>query len=204
MILCTNIQKQVLNLEEEKTDQAKEIASLKKRVKKLEQKRKSRTSGIKRLRKGRINEEDMFGENDLDGDEVVIDVLASEKVEQRVKVVEKEVSTANPVTTVGEVVTTAAKPKAITTIVTIVIAAGTRPKVKGIVMQEPSERPTPIDSSQKPSQAKDKGKEKMVEPERPLKRKDQIMMDAEVSKNLKAQMQAELEEEERLARQKEE
>nr|GFD20969.1 hypothetical protein [Tanacetum cinerariifolium] len=58
--------------------------------------------------------------------------------------------------------------------------------------------------SQKPSQAKDKGKGKIVEIERPLKIKDQIMMDVEVAKNLEAQMQAKLEEEERLARQKEE
>nr|GFC50454.1 hypothetical protein [Tanacetum cinerariifolium] len=77
-------------------------ASLKKRVKKLEQKRKSRTLRLKRLRKGRMNEEDIFGVNDLDGDEVVIDVLASKKVEQSVKVIEKEVTTA------GIEVTTAA------------------------------------------------------------------------------------------------
>nr|GEZ60984.1 hypothetical protein [Tanacetum cinerariifolium]GEZ71032.1 hypothetical protein [Tanacetum cinerariifolium] len=38
MILCTNLQKQVLDLEEAKTAQAKEIAGLKKRVNKLEQK----------------------------------------------------------------------------------------------------------------------------------------------------------------------
>nr|GEV14176.1 hypothetical protein [Tanacetum cinerariifolium] len=44
----------------------------------------------------------------------------------------------------------------------------------------------------------------MVEPERPLKRKDQIMMDAEIAKNLEAQMQAELEEEKRLTRLNEE
>nr|GFB21957.1 hypothetical protein [Tanacetum cinerariifolium] len=53
MILCTNLQKHVLDLEEAKTAQAKEIASLKKIVKKLEQKRKSRTSGLKILRKVR-------------------------------------------------------------------------------------------------------------------------------------------------------
>nr|GEZ07591.1 hypothetical protein [Tanacetum cinerariifolium] len=199
----------VLDLEEAKTAQEKEIASLKKRVKKLKQKRKSVTSGLKRLRKvgtasrveslteaslgdqedaskqgrmidninqdleitlvddtqGRMNEEEMFGVNDVDGDDMVVDVSASEKVEQSVKVVKKEVGTADPITTVGEVVTTAA---------TIVTATGTRPKGKGIVMQEPSETPSPkpIDSSQKPSQAKDKGKGKMVEPERPLKRKD--------------------------------
>nr|GEW60319.1 hypothetical protein [Tanacetum cinerariifolium] len=249
MILCTNLQKQVLNLEEAKTAQAKEIASLKKRVKKLEHKRKSRTLGLKRLRKvrstrrveslteaslgdqedaskqgrmidnidqdveitlvddnqGRINEEDIFGVNDLDGNEVVVDFLASEKVKQSIKVVENEVSTADPVTTVGEVVTTVAKPKAITTTAIIVTAAGIRPKAKGIVMQEPSERPapTPIDSSQQSSKAKDKGKAKMIEPEKPLKRNYQIMIDEEVARNLKAQMQAELEKEERLARQKE-
>nr|GEZ05791.1 hypothetical protein [Tanacetum cinerariifolium] len=50
---------------------------------------------------------------------------------------------------------------------------------------------------------KDKGKAKMIELEKPLKRKDQIMIDEEVLKNLKAQMQAELIKEERLARQEE-
>nr|GEY12087.1 hypothetical protein [Tanacetum cinerariifolium] len=309
----------VLDLEEAKTTQAKEIASLNKRVKKLEQKRKSRTSGLKRFRKvgsarrvesltkaclgdqedaskqermmksrtsglkrfrkvgsarrvesltkaclgdqedaskqermidnidqdveitlvddtqGRMNEEDMFGVNDLDDDEVVVDVLASKKVEQSVKVVKKEVSTADPVTTAGEVVTTVgikvtaaattpqiskdeltlaktlieikeAKSKVVTTAAKIVSAAGTRPKKKGIIMQEPSETPLPkpIYSSQKPSQVKDKGKGKIVEPKRILKRKDQIMMDEEVSRNLEAQMQAKLEKEERLARLKEE
>nr|GEZ61938.1 hypothetical protein [Tanacetum cinerariifolium] len=44
----------------------------------------------------------------------------------------------------------------------------------------------------------------MTKLEKPLKRKDQIMVDEEVARNLKARMQAELEEEERLARQKEE
>ncbi|GJX19801.1 hypothetical protein Tco_0222478 [Tanacetum coccineum] len=51
MNLCTKLQKQVLDLEEAKTAQAKEIASLKKRVKQLEKRKKSGTSGLKRLRK---------------------------------------------------------------------------------------------------------------------------------------------------------
>ncbi|GKA41254.1 hypothetical protein Tco_0733847 [Tanacetum coccineum] len=50
----------------------------------------------------------------------------------------------------------------------------------------------------------DKGKAKMIESEKPLKKKDQIMYDQEVALNLQAQLQAELEEEERLTRQKEE
>ncbi|GJZ28434.1 hypothetical protein Tco_0573081 [Tanacetum coccineum] len=44
----------------------------------------------------------------------------------------------------------------------------------------------------------------MVEPEVPLKKKDQVALDEEMARNLEAQMQAELIEEERLARQKEE
>ncbi|GJU45607.1 hypothetical protein Tco_1202873 [Tanacetum coccineum] len=52
--------------------------------------------------------------------------------------------------------------------------------------------------------AKDKGKAKMVEPEKPLKKKDQIMFDKEVAQKLQAQLDVELEEEEKLARQKQE
>ncbi|GKF01107.1 hypothetical protein Tco_0028030, partial [Tanacetum coccineum] len=51
MILCTNLQKQVLDLEKAKDAQAKEIAGLNKRVQKLERKKKSRTTGLKRFRK---------------------------------------------------------------------------------------------------------------------------------------------------------
>nr|GEW64420.1 hypothetical protein [Tanacetum cinerariifolium] len=46
IIFCTNLQQQVLDLEEEKIAQAKEIAKLKKRVKKLEKKEKSRPAGL--------------------------------------------------------------------------------------------------------------------------------------------------------------
>ncbi|GJX65193.1 hypothetical protein Tco_0299536 [Tanacetum coccineum] len=49
MDLCTKLSDRVLDLETTKTAQAKEIASLKKRFKKLERKRKSKTPGMKRL-----------------------------------------------------------------------------------------------------------------------------------------------------------
>ncbi|GKB27406.1 hypothetical protein Tco_0866807 [Tanacetum coccineum] len=51
MELCTNLQQRVLDLEKTKTTQAEEIVSLKRRVKKLEQKKRSRTHMLKRLRK---------------------------------------------------------------------------------------------------------------------------------------------------------
>ncbi|GJX41607.1 hypothetical protein Tco_0256597 [Tanacetum coccineum] len=49
MELCTNLQQRVLDLETTKTTQANEIASLKRRVKKLERRNKSRTHRLKRI-----------------------------------------------------------------------------------------------------------------------------------------------------------
>nr|GEV20365.1 hypothetical protein [Tanacetum cinerariifolium] len=50
----------------------------------------------------------------------------------------------------------------------------------------------------------DKGKEIMVEPEKPLKKKDQIAFDEEVTRKLDAHMKAKMEEEERITREKDE
>ncbi|GKC60620.1 hypothetical protein Tco_1088218, partial [Tanacetum coccineum] len=245
MSLCTSLQEKVLDLEKAKTAQAKEIASLKKRVKKLEKRKKSRTLGLKRLKKvgsaSRVKssndvslgaQEDASKQGrkiaDLDADEEVtlIDETQERNDEEMLfdvpddlqgeeVVAEKEVSAADPVTTAGEVVTTtnvevnttsaptttideltlaqtlieikAAKPKAITFAATTTTT--TRPKARGVVVQEPSEFKVTSSSllaSQLP-QAKDKGKAKMVEPEKPLKKKDQIAMDEEVTRNLEVQ-----------------
>ncbi|GJX60746.1 hypothetical protein Tco_0292136, partial [Tanacetum coccineum] len=89
---------------------------------------------------------------------------------------------------------------------TLIEIKAAKPKVRGVMIQEPSEftttTTTTTPAASKPSQ--DKGKAKMIESEKPLKKKDQIMYDQEVALNLQAQLQAELEEEERLTRQKEE
>ncbi|GJT47836.1 hypothetical protein Tco_0973993 [Tanacetum coccineum] len=100
-----------------------------------------------------------------------------------------------------------AKPKPVTTAVTTVTSV--RPRAKGIIFHDQEEQ-VPASTktfsslqSQLP-QVKDKGKGKMVELKKPLKKKDQIALDEEMARNLEAQMQTELIEEERLARQKEE
>ncbi|GJT68494.1 ribonuclease H-like domain-containing protein [Tanacetum coccineum] len=89
---------------------------------------------------------------------------------------------------------------------TLIEIKAAKPKVRGVMIQEPSEltttTTTTTPAASKPSQ--DKGKAKMTKPEKPLKKKDQIMYDQEVALNLQAQLQAELDEEERHARQKEE
>ncbi|GJT07564.1 hypothetical protein Tco_0842026 [Tanacetum coccineum] len=147
MELCTNLQQRVLDLETTKTTQVNEIASLKKRVKRLERRNKSRTYGLKRIyrvgssrrvesfedeglseedasKQGRIadidankdiylvnvhTDEDMFGVNDLDGDEVIVDVVKPAKetrsvVEEVTVVIEK----AKLVSVAEETVNTAA------------------------------------------------------------------------------------------------
>ncbi|GJX64834.1 hypothetical protein Tco_0299177 [Tanacetum coccineum] len=51
MILCTKLQTQVLDLQKAKDAQAKEIAALKKRIQRLERRKMSRPTSLKRLRK---------------------------------------------------------------------------------------------------------------------------------------------------------
>ncbi|GKA71695.1 hypothetical protein Tco_0777834, partial [Tanacetum coccineum] len=105
MSLCTKLQKQVLDLKEAKNAQAKEIASLKKRVKQLEKRRKSETSGLKRLRKvGSTSRVEFSNDVSLGAQE--------DASKQGRKIADldddaEEVSAADPVTTTGEVVTTA-------------------------------------------------------------------------------------------------
>nr|GEV28107.1 hypothetical protein [Tanacetum cinerariifolium] len=120
----------VFDLEKAKTAQAKKIADLKKRVKKIERKKKSRSSGLKILYKEKMNEEDLFGVNDLNGDEVIMHVTTDENVEQDATVAEKEVTTADPVITAGEVVTTAEDVKVTTTAATPQISKDDKPLKK--------------------------------------------------------------------------
>nr|GFA22924.1 hypothetical protein [Tanacetum cinerariifolium] len=64
----------------------------------------------------------MFRVNDLDGDELIMDVTDGEEVEESTKVAEKEVSTADPIITAGEVVTTAEDVKVTTAAKTLQIS----------------------------------------------------------------------------------
>ncbi|GJZ80589.1 hypothetical protein Tco_0645583, partial [Tanacetum coccineum] len=243
MALCTTLQSRVLALETTKTTQANEIASLKRRVKKLKQKKRSRTHGLKRLYKvgssRRVessDDEDMFGVNDLDGDEVIVESVDVVNTAEETRSVVEEVTTvtilvsaATTTTTITDVEMTlaqalaelkSAKPKAdkvviqepeqgtttltltTTTDATTIISVSTRPRAKGLVIHKQEQVPTPTVSSQQPSQVKvqDKGKGKMVEPEpiKKMSKKELLRLD----EKLTFKLQAEEEEEERLAREK--
>ncbi|GJV67868.1 hypothetical protein Tco_1483377 [Tanacetum coccineum] len=191
MELCTILSQRVIALETTKTNQALEIDSLKKRVKKLEKKKGSRTHRLKRLFKGRkIADLDADAEvtlvdeaQGMNDDNLMFDtgVLDEQEVEVEKVFSTAEVTTASATTTVDELTMAqtlieikAAKPKAVIITTTTTTTDVTRPKARGVVVQEPSKFRTTTSSSQTSQllQAKDKGKEKMVEPEKPLKKKD--------------------------------
>ncbi|GJS57740.1 putative ribonuclease H-like domain-containing protein [Tanacetum coccineum] len=179
--LCTNLQQRVLDLETTKTTQATEIASLKRRVKKLERRNKSRTHGLKRLYKEtRSVVEEVTA--------ITIPVSAATTITTTTAITDVEMNLAQAL---AELKST--KPKAdkvviqepeqgtptltTTTAATTITVVSTRPRAKGIVIHEQEQAPTPIVSSQQPSQ--------------------------EVQdKELAFKLQAEEEEEERLAREK--
>ncbi|GKD23345.1 hypothetical protein Tco_1225048 [Tanacetum coccineum] len=123
---------------------------------------------------GRYRDKDMFGVNDLDGDEVVVESEVTDKAGEKRNNVKEAVAVTDAVTIPSSAAT-------ITNVELTLAQAlaelkSARPKTKGVVIQNPSESTSTI-SLQLPSQvkgqgSKDKGKAKMIEPEKPLKKKD--------------------------------
>ncbi|GKB52273.1 hypothetical protein Tco_0903026 [Tanacetum coccineum] len=226
MELCTTLQTRVLDLEKIKTTQHNEIVSLKRRVKKLEKKNRSRTHKLKRLYKASLNamvessrdeqslgedaskqeridaidvdeditlvnvqdDSEMFDVDDLGGEEVFV-VGQNENVIEEVVDVAQVSTAATTVTITTKEITLAQALEALKT---------SKPKVKGIVIQEPGKSTTTITTTISSQQSHNKGKGILVKPEKPLKKKDQIMFNEETAKKLQAEFDAEA----RLAREK--
>ncbi|GJU72974.1 hypothetical protein Tco_1264379 [Tanacetum coccineum] len=213
----TNIADEAVHVEP-----TQEITSLKKRVKKLEKKGGSRTHKLKRLYRagrsarvvsseeaslgdqedaskqgmkindidkdaeitlvdetqGRYGDEDMFGVNDLDGDEVVVECEVTDKAGTKRNIVEEAV--------------------AVTDDVTIPVSAATITNVELTLAQTLAELKSARPKTKGGQGSKDKGKVKLIEPEKPLKKKDQIKFDEEEALRL----QAKFNEKDRLARKK--
>nr|GEX23281.1 ribonuclease H-like domain, reverse transcriptase, RNA-dependent DNA polymerase [Tanacetum cinerariifolium] len=140
---------------------------------------------------GRKNDDEMFGVDDLSGEEVVLDTTNGEHKEQIIE----DVSTAEPITTSGEVVTNVADKvsaapttdvtedeiiiaqalAALKTTATTVTATVPTPRAKGIVYHKQKQSHIPTVSS-----SNDKDKAKIIEPEVPIKKKDQMRMDEDL------------------------
>ncbi|GJX26876.1 hypothetical protein Tco_0233172 [Tanacetum coccineum] len=204
MELCTNLQTRVLDLEKTKTTQAEEIVSLKRRVKKLEQKKRSRTHGLKRLYKvgltarvessgdkeslgedaskqGRINaidaDEDITLVNDQDdADMFDVNTLTGDEV-----LAEQEVATKDVNLTVDEVTLAQA----------LVALKSVKPKVKANVVEEPS---VPVSAASTKVSAATTTTTATI----PTPRKGIVITE------LLTRLQAEFDEDERLAREKDE
>ncbi|GJT84875.1 hypothetical protein Tco_1066592 [Tanacetum coccineum] len=219
MVLCTKLQIQVLDLQKAKDAQAQEIVALKKRIQRLERRKISRPTGLKRLGKVDIDsdvEVTLVDETqERQDDDLMFDsgVLDDVKMPVESKVNGKDEQSTKPDdSTDGEAVTTAsvedsvipstikeitlaqtliqikaAKPKVVTTAATTTTI--TRPKDRGVVVQEPSEFRVPQETQ--PSSSKDKGKGIMIEPEVPLKRKDQIALDEQIARDIQAKLDVE-------------
>ncbi|GKG13865.1 hypothetical protein Tco_0350825, partial [Tanacetum coccineum] len=112
-------------------------------------------------------------------DEVII-----EEAQDVVEEVIEDITTASQVTTapITSVELTLAQ-------TLVEIRNASKPKVKGISIMEPSEATT-ITTKIVQSLGKDKGKAILIEPERPLKRKDQIQADKELAQRLFAEEKA--------------
>ncbi|GJW35549.1 uncharacterized mitochondrial protein-like protein [Tanacetum coccineum] len=214
MEFCTKLQQRVPDLENIKNAQAHEITSLKKRVKKLKRKKKSRTYGLKRLYKvglsaridssddeaslgdqedaskqgwkihdidadeditlENVHDADMFGVHDLDGDEVFV---------------ETKEPVVNATTTTSTIPVSAAKDLSD---VDMTLAQALA-KLK-------STKPKAVTTAATTTTNDDKGKGIKVEEPLKMKKKDQVLFDEQEA----IRIQAQFDEEERIAREKEE
>ncbi|GJT94589.1 putative ribonuclease H-like domain-containing protein [Tanacetum coccineum] len=220
----------VLDLEKAKSDQAIEIASLKKRVNKLENRRKFRTTWLKRLKKvgasRRIeSSDDSLGAQedaskqrrrieDIDADAEFgmvmrcLYVTTAEKEEQSTKTgevvttagVEDCVAPTIPITVEdsdASIIPTTVEETLAHTLMEIKAA---KPKAKGIIFHDQEEQVTMSTVSVTQPLIKDKGKGIMQEPKRSLKRKDQVALDEQITRDIQAQLDAKIIEEERAER----
>ncbi|GJR46462.1 hypothetical protein Tco_1314565 [Tanacetum coccineum] len=201
MDFCTKLSDRVLDLEITKTAQAKEIASLKKIVNKLERKRKSKTSGMnlfkigtsrrrslgkedaskqgRNLKQGKqssIFEESDFDDEGFDADIDEVFKYVEGDTEQVISAAADEVPTGTEVNTASAPVTNVGISVSTAEPITTAMRSE-KSKVRGVFMQEPSETATRPTVPPQQHDPKDKRK---------------------------AQMQAKLKEEERLAREREE
>nr|GEZ49198.1 hypothetical protein [Tanacetum cinerariifolium] len=177
---CSALVFRVEGLENAKADQQLEIVKLKARVKKLEKHNKVKSSKLRRLKKVGTSErvessddvENVFNQGrmivDMDQDEGIELVLGMQEDDSKVQ---KAI----------EIVTTAK-------LMTEVVIAAAR-----LVIRDPEEELS-FDTPSETPKVKDKGKGILSEALKPIKKKDQIEMDAEYARKLQEEINKEHEE----------
>nr|GEW81241.1 hypothetical protein [Tanacetum cinerariifolium] len=205
--ICSALIRRVEQLKHDNVAQKLEIVKLKARVKKLEQSNKVKSSKFKHLRKVMASRrvessddmEDVFNQgrmiDDMDKDEGIelvkdAEVLSMQEDESEVQEVVEVVTTAKLITDVvtaaasqvsaASVTIPAAKPS-IPAAAPTVVAAYTRRK--RVIIRDPEEEVSLKTPAKTPS-LKDKGKGILIESPKPMKKKDQIELDAEYARKL--------------------
>nr|GEU59487.1 hypothetical protein [Tanacetum cinerariifolium] len=174
-------QTRVLDLEIAKTTQAHEINSLKRRVKKLEKKQRIIDDLDADEDMTLVNNQEMTDvDKDLQGEEVVVE---QEVVADKELIVDvAQVSTAVTTVTIDDI-TLAKSLKALKTL---------KPNIRRIIIKDHKEsiesRTTTIISLKK---SQNRGKAKMIEESVKLKKKDQILFDEKVARNLQEEINKE-------------
>ncbi|GJU62074.1 hypothetical protein Tco_1243909 [Tanacetum coccineum] len=166
MEFCTKLQQRVLDLENTKTAQAQEITSLKRRVKRLEKKNRSKTHRLKRLYKvglsARIksSEDEGLGEEDASKQGRIDDIDANEDIYLTYfSQARAALKSAKPKDYGLSVQEPEQYNDNINCLLQQVQLLATNPKLKACVIHEVEQATTPTVSSQQPSQVKvqDKG-----------------------------------------------
>nr|GFA78583.1 hypothetical protein [Tanacetum cinerariifolium] len=168
---CSALAHRVEGLENDKAAQQLEIVKLKARVKKLEKINMVKSSKLRRLKKVGTSQrvaslDDM--ENVFNQGRIIIDMDQDEGI-KLVADQEKDAEVVAASTPIP-----AAKPKILN--IAAAPAVSTR-KRKGVVIRDPEEE-LPSDTPGETPKVKDKGKGILIEAPKPMKKKDQIEMDA--------------------------
>nr|GEU36465.1 hypothetical protein [Tanacetum cinerariifolium] len=190
--VCSALTKRVENLENDNTAQKLVIIKLKARVKRLEKANLVKSSKLRRLKKVGVSKqvkssddiEDVFNQgrmiDDMDKDEG-IESSGSSRGCDYAKLITEVVTAAASQVSAASATIPAAKPS-IPAAAPTVVAAYTRRR-KGVLIRDPKEEL----SSKTPAEApkvKDKSKGILVETPKPMKKKDQIKLDAEYARKL--------------------
>ncbi|GJX29744.1 hypothetical protein Tco_0237823 [Tanacetum coccineum] len=197
MELCTNWQNRVIDLEKTKTSQAHEITSLKRRVKRLEKKGRSRIHGLKRLykvglsRRVESSDEEGLGEEDASKQGKITDIdadaginLVSTHFDADTDMFGVHDLVGDEVVVEREVVVKAAStiPLSAATTTTTVITDDEITLAKALAELRSAKLPTTTATTTITAvKVQDKGKGKMVEPEKPIKKKELIRLDEEIA-----------------------
>nr|GEU84842.1 hypothetical protein [Tanacetum cinerariifolium] len=195
---CTTLTRKVENLEQDKIAQALEITKLKQRVRRLEKKSKLKDYGLKILRKVGTTQrvESSADTGRLEESQAKVYHLDLEHAQKVLSMQDDEVEPAElteviKVVTIAKLMTEVVTAATATTAATTITAAPSATKRRnGVVIRDPEETATPSVIVHSESNSKDNVKIILVEEPKPLKKQAHIEQDEAYARELKADLNA--------------